>query len=237
MGGDTVWDSGCGKVCPSWSHGVGNPVQYFQRESSCSPLGHGFPDQRLALQWLGATLCACLKSMGELGNQFDFSFETWISYSDIVVHVFCGNRAPLSKTLCGHRDRKVSFPPCPGATEAKQRGSELSRLQVQVQEWVLPWSLSPAPSAEPGLHGDRAGVAVTACEGGTGQTLTERNPPSQAGQPSCLHTSQSLGRSYFCFSNLGSDYTLFFSLCIKDHLLQAPYSVFKEYTVTESDTC
>lgn len=72
-----IWEWGCGKMCRSSSQGTLDSVS--EREPSSPPLGPGSPDQGMPSQWFSLTLCVCLKSMGELGDQFDFGFKTWIS--------------------------------------------------------------------------------------------------------------------------------------------------------------
>ena len=57
----------------------GNPGLCFWERFILCTLACGSSDQRVPSQWFSWTLCVCLKSEGELGEAFDFSFKTWIS--------------------------------------------------------------------------------------------------------------------------------------------------------------
>lgn len=53
----------------------------------------------MASQRPGSTLCVCLKSMGSWVTTLILAFKTQINQNDCVVHMLCGNRVPLSKTV------------------------------------------------------------------------------------------------------------------------------------------
>ena len=66
-------------ICEGDLSSWGNPGLCFWERLILCTLACGSSDQRVPSQWFSWALCVCLKSKGELGEAFDFSFKTWIS--------------------------------------------------------------------------------------------------------------------------------------------------------------
>lgn len=60
-------------------HGAGKSWTLASKREPCSPALGPALQTWVPQQWLSRTLCVPLKGVGELGDQFDFSFKTWIS--------------------------------------------------------------------------------------------------------------------------------------------------------------
>lgn len=72
-----ICEWGYGKMCRSFSQG--RPGLYVCDRVILSTTGIWFFRPGTALTMVQLALCVYFKSMGELGDQFDFSFKPWIS--------------------------------------------------------------------------------------------------------------------------------------------------------------